>query len=283
MQPDYSICTMTRDELDLCIEWAAQEGWNPGLNDAQAFYLADTEGFLIGRVDGEPIASISAVRYGSDFGFIGFYIVKPEFRGKGYGLAIWNAAMARLQGRLIGLDGVVAQQANYRRSGFEFAYNNIRYQRISESIRAQSQGDLVDVGEVPLAELFAYDRRCFAQQREAFMAYWLRQPGGLAKAVLVNGVLRGFGVLRPCRTGYKVGPLFADDDLIARQVYGALVDCIEPGQQVQFDIPDKNPKAVALVRALGMEPVFETARMYTGCAPALDMHRMFGVTTFELG
>ncbi len=28
---------------------------------------------------------------------------------------------------------------------------------------------------------------------------------------------------------------------------------------------------------------FETARMYTGPAPALPLRRIFGVTTFELG
>jgi hypothetical protein len=32
-----------------------------------------------------------------------------------------------------------------------------------------------------------------------------------------------------------------------------------------------------------MAPVFETARMYTGAAPALDLSRQFGITSFELG
>lgn len=282
-QPEYTIRTMTRAEIDLCIEWAAREGWNPGLNDAQAFYLADPEGFLVGLLDGEPIASISAVRYGPDFGFIGFYLVTPHHRGKGYGLAIWRAAMARLQGRLIGLDGVVAQQANYQRSGFELAYKNIRYQKASEPIQTDSAGDPVGLRDVSLTELFAYDRRCFPRQREAFLEYWIQQPGSYAKAILINGVLRGFGVLRACRAGYKIGPLFADDEMIALQLYAALTAEVEPGAQIQFDIPDQNPQALSLVRYLGMEPVFETARMYTGCAPALDMHRMFGVTTFELG
>ena len=282
-KPDYTIRTMTRSEMDCCIEWAAREGWNPGLHDAEAFYQADAEGFLVGLLDGEPIASISAVRYGTDFGFIGFYIVRPEYRAKGYGLAIWKQAMARLQGRLIGLDGVVAQQENYRRSGFEFAYNNIRYQTLTQSVQVDAKGDLVDVDEVSQTELFAYDSRCFAQQREAFLEYWVRQPDCHAKAVLTNGVLRGFGVMRACRVGYKIGPLFADDGMFARQIYGALAGCVEPGLQIQLDIPAQNPQAQSLVNALQMKPVFETARMYTGCAPALDMHRMFGVTTFELG
>jgi hypothetical protein len=32
-----------------------------------------------------------------------------------------------------------------------------------------------------------------------------------------------------------------------------------------------------------MTQVFATARMYTGPAPAIDLDRVFGVTSFELG
>lgn len=106
----FSIQSMTSDDMNLVIAWATHEGWNPGLYDAIPFRAADPEGFLMGVLDGEPVAAISAVRYGSRFGFMGFYMVKPEFRGQGYGVAMWKAALSRLQGRVIGLDGVVAQQ-----------------------------------------------------------------------------------------------------------------------------------------------------------------------------
>ncbi len=127
-RPDYQIRLMQRHELDTVLAWAAEEGWNPGLHDAHCFYSADPEGFLIGLLDGQPIASISVVRYGADYSFLGLYIVRPEHRGHGYGLRIWNAGLAQLGARAIGLDGVVAQQYNYRRSGFELAHRNIRFQ-----------------------------------------------------------------------------------------------------------------------------------------------------------
>jgi hypothetical protein len=38
-----------------------------------------------------------------------------------------------------------------------------------------------------------------------------------------------------------------------------------------------------LAQDLGLAPVFETARMYTGTVPRLRLERVFGVTTFELG
>src|SRR5215210_5519778 len=124
---DLAIRPASRRELDLAVEWAAKEGWNPGLSDAECFYVADPEGFLLAFCDGEPVASISVVRYGSDFGFLGLYIVRPALRGRGYGYQLWQAGMAQLEKRTVGLDGVVAQQENYRRSGFSLAHRNIRY------------------------------------------------------------------------------------------------------------------------------------------------------------
>ena len=125
---NYNIRPATRKELDVAIEWASKEGWNPGLNDADAFYASDPRGYLIGFLDKEPIASLSAVSYGPNFGFLGFYIVKPEHRGKGYGWKLWQKAMQYLNTQNIGLDGVIAQQENYKKSGFTLAYSNIRYE-----------------------------------------------------------------------------------------------------------------------------------------------------------
>jgi ribosomal protein S18 acetylase RimI-like enzyme len=100
--------------MDIAIDWAAAEGWNPGLYDADCFRAADPDGFLVGLLGDEPVATISVVKYGDSFGFLGFYIVKPAYRGQGYGRQIWDAGLAYLKGRTVGLDGVLAQQGNYQ-------------------------------------------------------------------------------------------------------------------------------------------------------------------------
>ena len=124
---DLTIRNMRPDEIALAVDWAAAEGWNPGLADAPCFAAEDPQGFFIGELDGEPAAVISCVNYGAQFAFLGFYIVRPDLRGRGHGLKIWNAAIAHARPRVIGLDGVVAQQANYQKSGFALAYANVRY------------------------------------------------------------------------------------------------------------------------------------------------------------
>ncbi len=121
------IRTMRPDEITLAADWAAAEGWNPGLADAACFATVDPHGFLIGELDGRAAATISCVNYDDRFAFLGFYIVRPDLRGRGHGLRIWTAAIAHAGSRTVGLDGVVAQQDNYRKSGFRLAYPNVRY------------------------------------------------------------------------------------------------------------------------------------------------------------
>lgn len=278
----YTIRSMSREELDIAVEWAAREGWNPGLHDAGCFHTADPDGFLIGLLGDEPVAAISAVKYGDSFGFMGFYIVQPEYRGAGYGMKIWQAAMARLHGRNIGLDGVVAQQENYRRSGFRLAYRNIRYQGTGGKPVA-TDGRIVPLSALPFETVRAYDQPFFPDRREDFLRCWIGLPQSAALGILHQGRLAGYGVLRACRNGYKIGPLFADDAEHAEALFLAL-QAQAPGNATIFlDTPETNPAAVDLAQRQGMSVSFETARMYTGAFPALPMQRLFGVTTFELG
>ena len=276
------IRSMTRQELDLGLDWAAQEGWNPGLHDADTFHATDPQGFLLGTLDGEPVGMVSAVRYGRSFGFLGFYIVRPPFRGHGHGLALWRAAMRRLEGRVVGLDGVVAQQDNYRQSGFALAWNNVRYQGAARS-RMSIVPSIVTLQALPQHIVLEYDAAFFPDDRRSFTRHWVVQHGSTALAVLRDDRLAGYGVIRPCRAGHKIGPLFADDAEAAEDLYRALVLQVPEGAVVQIDVPAVNPQALALVRAQGLAPVFETARMYAETMPSLPMAQVFAVTTFELG
>src|SRR5689334_19611717 len=112
-----TIRRLTLGEIRTLLDWAGAEGWNPGLDDALPFQAADPQGFLGAFVDQQMVAGISAVAYDAHFGFIGLYICHPDWRGQGHGKAVWDAAIAYLGDRTIGLDGVPQQQANYAKMG----------------------------------------------------------------------------------------------------------------------------------------------------------------------
>jgi GNAT superfamily N-acetyltransferase len=270
-------------ELTLPAAWAAAEGWNPGLYDAAAFHASDPGGFLVNELpSGEPASVISAMRTGADFGFIGFYITAPALRSRGHGLQLWNAALARLEGRSIGLDGVVAQQANYAKSGFVLAHRNLRYGGLAPATPSPVAADIVDARTVPFATLAAFDGAHFGRPRVEFLRAWLALPDSRAFVRLRNGAIEAFGVIRRCRDGVKIGPLFATTESDADTLFTSLAG-FAPGEPLFLDPPEPNAAALALARRHGLSPVFETARMYRGPAPALPLPHIYGITSFELG
>lgn len=281
-QETYTIRQMTRKDIDIAIEWAALEGWNPGLHDAECFFTADPTGFLIGEINNEPVATISVITYGTSFSFLGFYIVKPEYRGQGYGLQIWNAGLTRCAGRVIGLDGVVSQQENYKKSGFTFAYRNIRYEGKGGGEMPTDTG-LVKLSSHSFEEVYAYDQLFFPDDRRAFLQKWLEQPVGKAIGIVRDDQLCGMGVVRTCCTGYKIGPLYADTPNEADILFRALKAYVPDKEPIFLDVPEKNHNAVSLAEDYSMTVSFETARMYKGKHPELPVERLYGVTTFELG
>ena len=95
--------------------------------------------------------------------------------------------------------------------------------------------------------------------------------------------LHGFGAIRPCLRGWKIGPLFADAPTTAARLFTQLTAGLPAGSTFYLDVPEANPAALALAQAHSLQRVFETVRMYKGPAPALPLHRIFGNTSFELG
>ena len=280
---DCTIRTLRHDEIAIAIDMAASEGWNPGLHDAECFHAADPDGFLAAECQGQIVGCIGAVSYAGGFGFIGLYIVAPTWRGQGVGRRLWEAGMARLAGHVVGLDGVPAQQAYYRRSGFVLAWQNLRFKGSAQRSMGTSPAQIVPLGAVDFAMLCADDRRVFPASREAFLRSWISMPDATGLAWMQHGRLAGWGVIRRCREGHKIGPLVADELPVARALYTALCATVPAGDTVFLDVPMPNADAVAMARAQGLHGVFETARMFKGPAPACELQRVYGITTFELG
>ena len=279
---DFEIKTASQCDMQTLSDWALNEGWNPGLYDAENYFIIDPDGFLIGYLSETPIACISAVRYSNEFGFIGFYIVHPAFRGKGYGMQIWKAGMHRLSGcRTVGLDGVVDQQSNYKKSGFVYAGQNVRYATQGGG-STSLKSTLTDLKSISMDPVLDYDQGLFPSERSNFIKSWIHQPQAVSLGKMRGNQLTGYGVMRPCHEGYKIGPLFADDEQTADEIFNGLRSSAPDNTTVFLDAPDE-PHALSLVNRHSMESVFETARMYFGPAPRISADCVYGVTSLEVG
>jgi Acetyltransferase (GNAT) domain len=141
---------------------------------------------------------------------------------------------------------------------------------------------LTDLAAIPIEEILRYDETAFPAPRAEFLKSWIGQPQAVGLGVVDGRRLAGYGVLRACHEGFKIGPLFAEDEETAERLFSGLL-ARAPGAAVFLDTPKANPAAVALAARYGMAPVFETARMYKNGSPEMRLERCFGITTFELG
>lgn len=262
---------LARSELDELVDWAAREGWNPGVDDADVFWGTDPDAYVGFHRDGELVAAGSIVSYGGVFGFMGLFMVRPDLRGHGLGRALWfrrrDALLERLApGAAIGMDGVFAMQDFYTAAGFRFSHRNL------EMCGVGAPRPLDDLIAPPAClsfeDIAAFDLTHFGVGREAYLHRWIDPPGGRGVGLVDDDTLQAMGVVRPCRKGYKIGPLFAVDSASAERVFAALAD-VAAGAALFLVVPDNNPNALALAQRHAMTEVSACARMYLGNPPPL--------------
>lgn len=286
---DLQFRAMSRPELDLALDWAAKEGWNPGLHDAGAFWAADPDGFLVAERRGQLAGVASVVSYDARFGFLGLLMVRPELRKQGLGRALWAESLQTLRSRLLpgstnlGLDGVAAMRPFYEKHGFQFHMRHVRFE--GRGVKVPPPNGVAPAARVPFASLLALDNEFFPAPRSRFLTAWLRLPESAAFAATPRGTmgkLGGYAVARKCRTGFKIGPLFAKDEASAETLFAAC-SAHAAGQPLFLDVPEGNAPALALAAKNQMKEISSTVRMYLGAPPAVNQAGVYGVTTIELG
>lgn len=267
------------------VNWAQQEGWNPGKYDYEVFYNTDPDGFYGFYLEDKLIAGGAVVSYNAEYGFMGLFIVAPAHRGSGIGHKLWylrrDLLLSRLnQGASIGMDGVVDMQSFYAKGGFNIAFKDERYECLGRNLEVSSY--VSNVTQKDFTQIQNYDTTCFGFNRTTFLQNWLRMPNSRAFKYTNGGNMLGYAVIREADSGYKIGPLFAENNEVAEALYRACLNHAT-GQNVYLDIPMINRGAVDLIKTYNAKYVFECARMYYGNAPKIDMNKVYGITTFELG
>ena len=281
----------------ILINAMVKEGRRPGLKDAECFFACDPTAAFVGELNGRPICHITIAKYGDNFAFGGNFMVSNEYRGKGYGRKIYDAAIASVKPpRSIAiLPGLLTEEANKRRGfrslfyGAHFAFHLptaiIHFSETSERSPVQIKG----IEEVNQEALFEYDSTVFGFERHSFLSKWLRVIGSHARvAINSEGSIVGYTVARPTivkEEGYKIGPLFANSQSIAERLLKAVFEELlrqeDPAPVVSIDAPDK--KAMELCEKLQGKRLFDMVYMVLGDLPAACFDKWFGYTTVQLG
>ncbi|XP_035700254.1 uncharacterized protein LOC118432749 [Branchiostoma floridae] len=299
-------------EVSLILEWAAAEGWNPGVHDAESFYLQDATGFYLAELDGVPIGGFSMVKYGENFAFGGFLIIKPAFRGKGYALRLYKAVMeaSDMSDRTIGLYGMVHLQDTYSRiGGAQFAWKQSRFRGVgTDDAKGVKQVDspvaIVSVKEVDFEHLCVFDASVFGTARPTFLKSWISQPGMVALVAVVTTTacgededarskettIVGCGCIRLSVESYKdanfsrrIGPIFAESAAVGSQLFAALTATVPLGIPYYIDVPHTNESAMEIAREASLQSVYQTARMFINGDRGVKCSMIYGITSLELG
>ncbi|NQX85749.1 MAG: GNAT family N-acetyltransferase [Flavobacteriaceae bacterium] len=276
---------LKRNDLRTLVDWSKREGWNPGENDFDVFWKTDPHGFYGFYLEDKLIAGGAIVSYNQEFGFMGLFIVHPSFRAQGVGKKLWYLRRDLLIRRLnndatIGMDGVVEMQSFYEKGGFNIAFRDERYECIGQKTPISDAISIIETED--FEKLVDYDLECFGYERREFLKNWFVIPNSKSFKFSEKNELKGYAVIRKVNSGFKIGPLFADNDEIAEELYKACLNSVV-GKTVYLDIPVINKGAVGLVKKYGAKYIFECARMYYGDFPKMNIDKVFGITTFELG
>lgn len=277
-----------RRELDLLIAWAAKEGWNPGVYDAEAFWVADPEGFVVAELNDEVIGGGAIVKYDDKLGFMGLFIIRPEFRGQGFGRELWYQRRDLLRSRLnpgatIGMMGVEVMQDFYHKGDFNYYSSAIRFGgRVN--VPEPKDALIVELNKVDFRKIVEFDRKHFGAARPTFLRKWIAPEAGKGLALLNDdGEIEGIGIIRlTMNGGFKIGPLFANTKLAADTVFRSLA-CHAQGEKIYIDPPSNNLAALGLCANYGMEKQFVCGLMYYGQPLKLPWNNIYGFTSFELG
>ncbi|MCL1849065.1 MAG: GNAT family N-acetyltransferase [Clostridiales bacterium] len=263
------------------MEVAYKEGWNPGLYDGVSFYQVDPDGFFLAELDGGMSGGISAVTYGEGLAVVGNQFVLPPYRGRGIGKALWSHAMGLAGDRDVRINGLTEGKSFYEAYGFRSVSNVIRYKGsiFYESRRSEN---VCSAHDVDFRDLLAFDRAIFGVPRERFITTWLETPAMESLCLVVDGEIRGWGCMRRCRRGWRLGPVFA----LAYEYAEALLRRFAVktiAEDVYMDIPECNVQAIRLAFSMGMTPTSARLRMYRGDAFPEPMDLIYGVSTLDIG
>ena len=83
-------------DIPFAMRLKSAAGWNQIEADWRRFLHLEPEGCSVAEHDGEPAATVTALRYGDRFGWIGMMLVAPERRRLGIASALLRHAVAYL-------------------------------------------------------------------------------------------------------------------------------------------------------------------------------------------
>jgi len=296
IQENHSSCALSKKQMNIedfmvVQSWCMKEGWNVGKYDNTFYYQIDPKGHFLFFKEQNPIGSMSLVKHSNQFFTIGPFIVIESERGIGYGSQIWQQVITRLNNypdANVLLYAVPQQIARYQEEGFKPCQNHLRW--VINSPLFSSEKDQHQVYPVSLKSLnriFEFDQNIFGYCRKNTLTSVLSHPQINGYYVEADNTIVGYGLIRPCIHGYRIGPLYANNADIAKLLLMKLV-AIAGRENIILDIPEMNVTGQKLMLSLGAKRDIscDTMMMVKGNLSSefeFNIEKNYGLFSLEIG
>lgn len=307
LDDDLTVAYMNADDIHYVMStWVLELNWTPTQYGVEPFAEMDKKGYYMLFKNGEPIASLAAVTYPElRVAYLGLYIVNNQYLGKKYSKILWDAVIPELngQGYNLGLNAspwvVPANVEFYNKLGFhQIGLDEVW--RLEKGNDKELEFELPEHAEiVPFTpeyqqQLVEYDAHVFGQERAKFIFDWATKPETLSYVYLQNDKVAGF-VVASARvvgtakegepTGYRMGPLYADDKNIAKALLATVIKHSLNNRPLMLDVPANNIEGLkTLLTEAGFALFFKSAKMYTKPEAVVSRQdeKVFGITSLTI-
>lgn len=272
-------------------QWCIDEGWNIGIYDSEIYYKIDPVGHYIARTD-ETVASLSLIKHHSTFFTLGPFIVHKSYRGQGVGEALWNVAMARMikesPDAHIALYAVSEQVERYKKADFVPVLTIQRwYIDSNQSISPSVCDQCTTITNKLIHSVGLYYQNHYVNNRDLLFNELLLKPETNGLVFMDDNVIKGFGFIRRCIRGFRIGALVADTPEIAQTLIAGLL-VFAQSAPVFIDVPSSNPHGINCMNAFHAvrAPQEDTIMMIKGTGYSSYLKQWeqhYGLFSLEIG
>ena len=282
--PNFEIRNLSYEDIEEVTDWSQVEGWNPGVYDAEIYSEFAPGDFYGGFLNDQLVCSLSAVNYQSKICHIGFRLVRPEFKDKGYDTILWEKVIQGINAEHFSTDSVAVKEEEYKKLGFTSTFKHTRYMakglnlfKKPPKVRKYRYEDL--------EELINYDKQFFPADRSNLLELWVQTEDLMQTYIRRNtdGFINGVATVRQSEEGYRIGPLYADNFQAAEELFLTCANYAGNQETVFLDAPSNNNSAIRLAGKYRMKQTMELTRHFSKAIPELPYEHIYSVTSIEIG
>jgi GNAT superfamily N-acetyltransferase len=280
----FSIREFGEEDIDFGYKLDMIEHWNDTRDDIERMFNYEPDGCFVAEVSGELVGHVFSISYGK-LGWIGFLIVKAEYRRKGVGTLLTRKAMGHLLNRgveTIKLEAVPTIASLYRELGFVSEFDSLRFIRVGgkEDISSPSR-PLKPLKQEQITELAKFDAEYFGANRINVLMGLYHDNPKLCYVSHMKSKTTGYIMSRKAEIGYRIGPWVCNPEhpQAAQELLMKCVKMVGCNEELYVGVPAVNKEAVKILHDLDFRQYSKSIRMYLG--KKLETERTDGI--FAIG